>query len=169
MGAWRGLRSCVSSPGDAFLLARMAAWAPSLPVLKRTVSLPRLVRLMASGSRQRTRDTEREQRIARMARLLYRGRAGTFQNNCLERSLLTYRYLGRAGADPELVIGARKDDDTLQGHVWVTVDGRAVHELPDELEPFVQVMCFRGGELQGSAGSVAGPLPGPERGAEAQQ
>ena len=167
--AWRALRRCVNSPSDVLLLARMTAWAPSLPVLKRTVPLPRLVRLMASGPRQRPRDTALEQRIARMARLLYRGKLGTLQNNCLERSLLTYRFLGRAGADPELVVGARQGEEALQGHVWVTVDGRAVHEDPDELEPFVRVMSFRGGDLQRSAGGAAGPLPGPERGTEAQQ
>ena len=149
--AWRALRRCVNSPSDVLLLARMTAWAPSLPVLKRTVPLPRLVRLMASRPRQRPRDTALEQRIARMARLLYRGKLGTLQNNCLERSLLTYRFLGRAGADPELVVGARQGEEALDEDEDRARDG------------------FRGGDLQRSAGGAAGPLPGPERGTEAQQ
>lgn len=167
--AWRALRRCVRSPADLFLLARMTAWAPSLPLLKHAIPLPRLVRLMATRPRVEQRDRELELRIARMARLLYRGRAGTFRNNCLERSLLTYRFLGRAGADPKLIVGARKGDEALHGHVWVTVDDQAVHEQPDELELFVQVMSFRGGELQPSARGAASPLPGAERGAEAKQ
>lgn len=167
--AWSALRTSVTSPSDAWLLARMTAWAPSLPLLKRTLPLPRLVSLMDARSRRPTRDLELEGRIARMARLLYRGRPGTFRDNCLERSLLTYRFLGRAGADPELVVAVRKGEEGVRGHVWVTVEGRPVHEEPADLAPYVPVMSFRGGEVRRSASGAASPLPGTERRSKTQQ
>ena len=39
----RAARACITSPADAWLAARMAAWALVLPLLKRVVPLPRLV------------------------------------------------------------------------------------------------------------------------------
>jgi transglutaminase superfamily protein len=167
--AWRALRSCVSSPADAWLLARMTAWAPSLPVLKRVLPLPRLVALMAKEPRRPLRDPELERRIVRMARLVYRGRTGTFRDNCLERSLVTYRFLGRAGADPELVVAMSKGDQGVHGHVWVTVEGLPVHEDPADLEIYVPVLRFRRGEARRSAGGPTGTLPGTESRPEAEQ
>lgn len=167
--AWRALSTCVTSPADAWLLARMVAWAPGLPVLKRVLPLPKLVALMDRTPRDRSRDAELERRIVRMARLVWRGRRGTFRDNCLERSLVTYRYLGRAGADPELVIAMNKRDDGFHGHVWVTVEGRPVDEDPSDLESYVPLMRFRRGELGDSAGGATGPLPGAERGTQLKQ
>jgi transglutaminase superfamily protein len=166
---WRALRTCIKSPADAVLLARMTAWAPGLPVLKRVLPLPKLVALMAGRARGHARDPELERRIVRMARLVYRGRRGTFRDNCLERSLVTYRFLSRAGADPELVVAMSKSEQGLHGHVWVTVEGLPVHEDPAELEAYVPLMRFRRGALRRSAGSPAGPLPGMESGTKAKQ
>jgi hypothetical protein len=165
---WRALSRCVDSPADLWLLTRMTAWAPSLPVLKRALPLPRLVDLMESEPRRSKRDPALERRIARMARLIYRGQPGTFSNNCLERSLVTYRYLSRAGADPELVVAVRRGDEGVDGHVWVTVGGVPVHEQPDELEPYVPVLRFKRGEVTRSAGGAASALPGAQSGAEAK-
>ncbi|HEY3070897.1 MAG TPA: lasso peptide biosynthesis B2 protein [Gaiellaceae bacterium] len=167
--AWRAISSCVTSPADAWLLARMIAWAPGLPVLKRALPLPRLVALMEKAPRRRSRDRELERRIVRMARLIYRGRRGTFRDNCLERSLVTYRFLGRAGADPELVVAMSKRDEGLHGHVWVTVEGIPVHEDPADLEVYVPLMRFRRGTIGPSTGGPTGPLPGAERGTELEQ
>jgi hypothetical protein len=114
---------------------RMFAWALVLPVLKFALPLPRLVRLAASP-RGRARSGERERAVAEHAARVYRRRR---DDNCLERSLVTYRYLGRAGADPRLVVGMRASDRF--GHVWVTTDGTAVHDAPpflSQLEPLFE-------------------------------
>lgn len=171
--AWRALRTCVTSPSDAWLLARMAAWAPALPVLKRALPLPRLVALMAARPRSRARDADLERRIARMARLLYRGRPATFRDNCLERSLVAYRYLGRAGAAPELRVGFRREEKGVRGHVWVLLDGRPVHEAPEELDGYGEVTAFGPGGARVSARGAAGAAPGadgrPEAGSEPER
>lgn len=171
--AWQALRSCVSSPADAWLLTRMAGWAPVLPVLKRALPLPRLVGLMASRPRGRARDAELERRIARIARLLYRGRTGTFRDNCLERSLVAYRFLGRAGAAPELRVGFRREEEGVRGHVWVLLDGQPVHETWNELAGYGEVTAFGPEGARVSARGASGAPPAgdgrPEAGDEPER
>jgi hypothetical protein len=130
------------SPRDYFTLVRMAAWAPALPFLKFALPLPRLVRLLAAKPRRRDRDPQAERRIARLAAVLYRARGPGMRDNCLERSLVTYRFLGRANARPELIVGMRVGQPNIVGHVWVTVDGNPVHDPPRELAEMTQMMSF---------------------------
>jgi len=160
--AWRALRSCISSPADLWLLARIAAWALVLPVLKRLVPLRTLVALMAAESRRSERDADLERRITRMARLVYRGRRATFRDNCLERSLVTYRYLARAGAQPRLLVGVgRSETASVRGHAWVTLDGRAVHDQEEELAEHAELTAFGPDGHRVSAGRAGSP-PRPE-------
>ena len=124
---------------DLTLLARMSGWAVVLPALKFVLPLPRLVRLV-TPARPAQRDRAREQRVTRLAARLYRTpRLG--RDNCLERSLVTYRYLRRTGSEPTLVVGMRAEDE-LRGHVWVTVDGHPVHDTTEFLAGFVPLMSF---------------------------
>jgi hypothetical protein len=137
------------SPREVWLLLRMAGWAPLLPILKFALPLPRLVRLLAAKPRRSDRDVEAERRIARLAAVVYRSRGVGVRDNCLERSLVAYRFLGRANAHPELVVGMRTDEGGVIGHVWVTVDGKAVHDPPGRLAKMSQMMSFdAAGELQ---------------------
>jgi hypothetical protein len=136
-----------------------------LPVAKRVVPLRRLVALMASEPKRAERDPELEWRIARMARLVYRGRRPTFRDNCLERSLVTYRYLGRAGAHPRLLVGLGSgESERIRGHAWVVLDGRAVHDGDEDLEPYAELAAFGpdGRRLSGVAGAPPGADRGPE-------
>jgi hypothetical protein len=129
------------SSGDLWLLARMSGWAALLPALKFLLPLPRLVALVTPAGRAPARDQAREQRVARLAERLYRTAPRLSRDNCLERSLVTYRYLARAGSEPVLVVGMRKQEE-LHGHVWVTLDGRPVHDTDEFLAGFVPVMTF---------------------------
>jgi hypothetical protein len=115
------------------------------------------------------RKPERERRIARIGRLLYRSRTVSVRYNCLERSLVLYRFLGRAGADPELVVGVRKDEtDAVRGHVWVLLDEVPLYETEEELAVFLPMLRFRAGELK-SAGGPSSPLPRAQGGSEPQK
>ena len=120
------------------LLIRMGAWSLVLPVLKRILPLPTLVRLMSrTGSEERS--AEKEKQIVRSARRVYRLRR---PGSCLERSLLAYRYLSNTNAEPQLVIGVRRDDRDVLAHAWVLVDGSPLYESSATLEPFVSVVEF---------------------------
>jgi hypothetical protein len=139
----------VCAPEDLWLLARMSGWALVLPVLKRTVPLATLARIMWSRSRPGSSHPERRRRIATLAGLIY-SRYG-LQSHCLERSLLLYRFLSKAAAEPRLVVGVVKTREGWQGHAWILVDGLPFGESSEALQKFCDVVVF-------SAGGLSQPL-----------
>lgn len=153
--------SVLRSPWAVATLMRMLPWAAALPILKRTMPLPRLVGLAASSPRNGRPRPGGEERIVELTRLLYRSRAIAGRDNCLERSLLAYRFLTKLDARPELVVGMQKGGDEMMGHVWVLLEGQPVHETPQLLAGFVPVLVFdhRGRASQSSPGLASGPPP----------
>jgi hypothetical protein len=139
----------------------MLAWWVALPMLKRATPLPRLVRLAQLNPRRTARDLEREAKVAALAEWLFKVRPRHARDNCLERSLVAYRFLGRLNAQPELVVGVGSAEETTVGHVWVTVDGHPVHDQPASLEAYDAVVVFRSdgrrSELREGAASPAEP------------
>jgi hypothetical protein len=133
----RALAGLLASPRDAWLATRAFSWLCVLPALKRTLPLERLVRLMWLPPRVATRNLEREQRTISVVARLSRSKGG----NCLERSLVVYRYLARANADPRLVVGMTRPDEYL-GHVWVAVDRKPLLETTETLRGYKEVMRF---------------------------
>jgi Transglutaminase-like superfamily len=114
----------------------MAAWSLLLPMLKRFVSVRRLVALMWTDG-PTDRSPEREHGVVELS-----ARVTRLRSNCLERSLLAYRFLARAGADPHLVVGVGSVDGVIAGHAWVTLDGVPVHDPPETVQRFVPVIEF---------------------------
>lgn len=133
----RSLANLARSPADSWLAARMVGWITVLPLLKRTLPLPQLVQLMWLAPRGSDRHRERERRTTRVVAQLSRASGG----NCLERSLILYRYLARAGARPRLVVGMAKPDQYL-GHVWVTVDDHPLLETSETLREYREITAF---------------------------
>jgi hypothetical protein len=88
-----------------------------------------------------------------LAAWVFKTRPPGARDNCLERGLVAYRYLARAGASPELVIGVAKSAQGVHGHVWVTIDGRAVHDSPATLAGFEPILVVK------SDGSLIGTPP----------
>jgi hypothetical protein len=144
----RTLAACIETPSDVWLTARMLAWRIVLPALKYMIPLPRLAGLMWSEARRPPRRAGREQQIATLARGLYGPWELRALDNCLERSLIVYRFLSEAGAAPRLLVGVGKDD-FVRGHAWVTLDGEPVNESRDSLDEFVPILAFgQGGAAQ---------------------
>jgi hypothetical protein len=93
-----------------------------------------------------------------LARRIFRARPLFRRNNCLERSLLTYRFLAREGLDPRLVLGARKAEGRFRGHAWVSIDGRPIMDGDEAIEQFTPFAEFgAGGTL--TAGSLDASAP----------
>jgi hypothetical protein len=155
------LRRLVSTPADAALLARMLPWWVALPLLKRSTPLPRLVRVAHLDPGRAAREVEQEAKVAALAEWLFKVRPRPARDNCLERSLVAYRFLGRLGAEPELVVGVGGEPDQTIGHVWVTVDGRPLHDEPESLDAYEAVVVFdsdgRRSELREGAAAPADP------------
>lgn len=150
----------------AWLAWRMLIWAVAVPVLKRAVSLPALARLMWSSGAG-PRDLAKEHDIAQIAWWTSRVQPRRFPDNCLERSLVTYRFLARAGARPRLVAGVGRVEGDIVGHVWVTVEDEPVHDAAESLRAYGTLVEFgdagrpvRGAEgMSRLTGRAAGSLP----------
>lgn len=132
---------------------RIWAWAAALRVLKRIVPLETLVRLMhrtpIASRRGSTTEESIESYINMTGRFPFRP-----PSNCLERSLIAYRMLCEAAADPELVVGLRHAaDGRLHGHVWITVGGRPLGERPESIATYTPLVQF---DAQGRRYSPSG-------------
>jgi hypothetical protein len=162
------LRHVLGSPTNLLLLTRLLAWAAVLPILKRTRSVTRLVALMTPAESQRS-NARIERNAITLSRWIYR--APFVPDNCLERSLLAYRYLVRDGREHRLYLGIRADEGGYPGHAWLTVDGVPVHEPDESLEAYVPLVVFDGyGKVASTSARAprrsSSPANGEERGAE---
>jgi hypothetical protein len=132
----------LSRPADCWLGARILLWAAVVRVAKYAVPLPTLVRVISPVPHHGRRSAERERRIALFAEWASRVVRPRSPGNCLERSLVSYRFLIRADADPELMIGFRRDDTGMLGHAWVLVDGRPLGDSPTVVATYEVAMAF---------------------------
>jgi hypothetical protein len=122
------------------LAIRMLGWRIAIRPLKALVPLPRLVRLMHKPPDARHRPSAREARIVSLSHRLCRGRLR--EGSCLEQSLLAYRFLSEAGAEPTLVVAVRQGKSALEWHAWVTRDRRPVQETDESLSGYLPVLIF---------------------------
>jgi len=147
----RTLVLTVRDPSASWLAARMFAWRAILPVLERVMPLPTLIRLMTARPDRRSDRDIRAQRVVDLAERVF-GVRGSDQN-CLERSIVTYRYLSKLGADPQLVIAIRKGTTPARGHAWVTMNEMPVHDSPAALHDFESLVSFCAGSPTNSTDS----------------
>jgi hypothetical protein len=143
---------------DLPLAARMLGWRLVIRALKWIVPLPRLVRFMRKAPSSPHRRATREARIVSLSHRLCRGRLR--EGSCLERSLLAYRFLTEAGADPTLVVAVRSSGDSFEWHAWVTRGGRPVHETDETLRAYLPVVIFDARGAVEWSSSMAGSLAG---------
>ncbi len=90
-----------------------------------------------AGPRNREVELRLATSVLRLSQL-----AGLPDHDCLQRSLLLYRVLSRAGAEPTLVVGFNRINDQVLGHAWVVVDGHAVIEAETDLLRFTPTFSF---------------------------
>jgi hypothetical protein len=133
------VRNVVRSPADVLLFARMLGWAAALPLLKRRMALPKLVEIAVPEVRA---DADRRpETVIAFSRWVYR--IPGFRDNCLEKSLLTYRYLPADGGRYRLVLGVRASKaEGPPGHAWLTIDGVPVHDTSESLADLVPILAF---------------------------
>jgi len=138
--------TATNSPRVGVLLARMIVWRLALPALRCAVPLPTVVRLISPRPQPRARSPETELLVIDLAQRVF-GAPRSADRRCLDRSLLVYRFLSRANANPRLVLGLGRCDGQTIGHAWVTVDGSPVHDSVEMLAKFKPFTTF-GGQRQ---------------------
>ena len=163
-GRARALGRSARSPADAWLALRMAGWRLGVPLLKWVLPLPRLARLMWARTRRSARDRPQEDRVMALAQAVSGPHGSPRFDNCLDRSLIAYRFLSRAGAEPQLVVGVKRDDDGVRGHAWIRLDGLPFHEPESSLDGFEEMTAFgREGALIAGAAPSGEPATTPRR------
>jgi hypothetical protein len=90
-----------------------------------------------TGPRDRLAERRLTANVLRPSKLLW-----IADRDPLQRSLLLYRLLSAAGADPELVVGFRDEDGKIIGHAWVLVDDVSIVEPKSDLVRFSPVLRF---------------------------
>jgi hypothetical protein len=148
-GRWLGRARRVSAelarPTDSWLASRIFAWAVFVRVAKYVISLRTLVKLVSPALQPGARDAGRERRIGLFSDWASRVVRPASPGNCLERSLVAYRYLVDAHAEPRLVIGFRRGEHGVLGHAWVLVDGRPLSDSPAAVAEYHVAMSFEAG------------------------
>lgn len=63
---------------------------------------------------------------------------------CLRRSLTRFHFLRRAGLPVVVVFGARRVEEGIGGHAWLTLDGQPYHEAPQNTLNYVVMYTHPG-------------------------
>ena len=113
----------------AVLALDVVLWLFSLPALLRVHTMPTLLERLTVGKKEKARPAVNVNDavgvVTRIANLRpFRSRV--FPKLCLRQSLALYRTLTQMGYPVEIHFGVRKVDNSLSGHSWVTLGGRAV-------------------------------------------
>ena len=106
-------------------LVRVVATRTRVEWLLATRPLDRCLDELTPEHRPASVDDAEVERVARWTERLLRNRRLP-RTTCLHRALTRYSLLARAGADPEFLLGLGTDG--LEGHAWVTLDGRPWRE-----------------------------------------
>jgi len=78
------------------------------------------------------------QATARMVRIA--AHRGLYHFKCLDQSLVLGWLLRRHGTDARIVFGARKEDNQMEAHAWVEVDGLALNDgIHQHFSPFEEL------------------------------
>ena len=62
--------------------------------------------------------------------------------NCLNRSLILYRFLHKIGVMVKINFGIRKTDNDIEGHGWLTLNGETYLENNDSSEIFCLIYSY---------------------------
>lgn len=140
-----GRRFAALTPPERGLVLRAAILLPLMAVGRRLVRFKRLQGLVAwlfplTSRPAPVTETLAAQRIARAVSIA--ARHGIVRANCLERSLVLWGLLRRAGIPSALQLGARVTQGRFEAHAWVDIDGVAVNDAPDVRERFTPVLAL---------------------------
>jgi hypothetical protein len=133
-------RSRLGRLTTAWQMARLGPVYLAYGVVKRLVPIGTLARWSWRRARKASRNPAAERRL--VSSVIRLSAASGFDRDCLQRSLVLYRELSRAGADPTLVVGLRRTDRGLEGHAWVEADGVPVAEPTVHEQGFETTCAF---------------------------
>lgn len=122
-------RKSVNSPGEAWLLIRMAWWVAVLSIAARFYPLPRALQIVAGNTKEPARDNSNADDLARAIDLLLATDFLIFTPVCWKRAAVLHRYLSRSGIPTRIIFGVRNESDgKVAGHAWLEREGHPILE-----------------------------------------
>ncbi|MDH3316861.1 MAG: lasso peptide biosynthesis B2 protein [Gammaproteobacteria bacterium] len=132
-GDWRKIRNL--SRTEFLILAQAAALFPTVKLAQRWIRLDklhaRLRRLFGNGpklsdDRRQPISADNVTRLVRVA-----ARRGLVRPTCLQHALVLWTQLHRHGFEAAIRFGVRKNQEVLEAHAWVEIDGRILSDPAD--------------------------------------
>lgn len=114
------------SPREAWLLVQAAVLLPTVRLALKFVTVAQVQNFGARAIRAARPCQISPQATARLVRIA--AHCGLYRFECLDQSLVLRWLLRRQGIDARIVFGARKEDNQMEAHAWVEVDGVAIGE-----------------------------------------
>ena len=122
------------SSREIWLLLQAALLLTAARLALSFVSVARLQKLGAARVPDSRPPRLPPQTTARMVRIA--ARYGFYRAKCLEQSLVLRWLLQRQGVNAQILFGARKEDELMEAHAWVEVNGKSLDEQSDMHRPF---------------------------------
>jgi hypothetical protein len=123
------VRDPVRFLSKAALAFDLLLWLFWMPFMMRIHTLPILLKRLAHNEK-RKRSMPLNDAVGIVTRLcnLRPFRSRLFPKRCLRQSLTLYHALSQMGYPVEIHFGIHKGEADLQGHSWVTIQGKPVAE-----------------------------------------
>lgn len=123
---------------ERWLLVQSAVLLPIVHLALKFISVARLQGLVTRAMRAPRPRQISPQATARMVRIA--AHRGLYHFKCLDQSLVLGWLLRRHGTDARIVFGARKEDNQMEAHAWVEVDGLALNDdIHQHFSPFEEL------------------------------
>jgi len=124
------------------LLLEMTSLLMLLPLLKRTLSLPALIRFFDAKPTSEKLPVDLD-RLIQLTKRLLNIRVGFLSPNCVKQSLILFHFLRKYGHPANIHFGISKNDaGNLHGHAWVSLTGKPFAEAGDPRGEFKETYVF---------------------------
>jgi hypothetical protein len=118
------------SKREVWVLARAAVLLPAVRLALHVTTVSRLKDFGSLADDDPRSPKLPAQATARLVRVA--AQRGLYGSKCLDQSLVLRWLLRRQGIDAQIVFGARKEDEQMEAHAWVEVDGISLDEDEDQ-------------------------------------
>lgn len=108
-----------------YIISVISALTPLIRIFK----LPRLLKILTPASDKPQKWlTGKEEQVKNYTDKVLGFEKFIYKKNCFKRTLSLYYFLRRSGIPVVVNLGVRKVKDKLEGHGWLTLDGKPFWE-----------------------------------------
>jgi len=124
------------------LLLKITLLVIAIQLMIKFLPLPKLMQVLTPKKRKESISQEEINRITHFTNLILNRRFFIFHPTCLKRSLVLYHFLNKYGLNVVMNFGVKKNNDRLDGHGWLTLDGKPFLENYDPHDTFTVTYSY---------------------------